>query len=238
LDLDFLLVAAGILSQVALVALLNVKRVSCRFRIFRTYLIFESLYGIIYLTIPANLGDVRISVWMAATVIDMLFYLAVLVELSRNTVRHNSISPPSRWLIFLLNLGIALAIWPAVQFRMVLNFPSLWHFSLHVLQFTTLLESAAFGTLVAWSGFSKLRWPDHEFRIVTGIGAWTIVSLGALMLHNDGFNGRANHWVDLFSPAAVLIVTLWWIQYFLFSPRQPDHPKTPVFEMAGGDSTN
>jgi hypothetical protein len=230
-------VATGLAAQGVLAALLLSRRLNRRLRAFFACAIFQFIAGIAYLFIPASASEVRLYAWFGNILIDSIFYFAILVELGRNTLRHNRIPPPARWIIVLLFLGIATAIWPAVQFRVPLNVPPLWRFAMRFLQIATLLECSGFGTLVAWSAFSKLRWPDHEFRIVTGTGAWTIVSLGALMLHNDGFSGRSNHWVDLFTPAAVLIVTVWWIHHFWLAPKSLDdiHEK-PMYVLAGGGS--
>jgi hypothetical protein len=233
LDLDSLLVAAGVLAQGALAALLLIRRLNCRFRAFFACGAFQFVAGIAYLFIPVRASEVRLYAWFGSVLIDSIFYFAILAELGKNTLRHNRIAPPARWIVVLLFLGITIAIWPAGQFRVPLNMPLPWRFAMRFLQISTLLECSGFGTLVAWSAFSKLRWPDHEFRIVTGTGAWTIVSLGALMLHNDGFTGRSNHWVDLFTPGAVLIVTVWWIHHFWLAPKSLDeiHEK-PVYALA------
>lgn len=237
MDLDSILVAAGVLSQGVLAALLLIRRLNRSLPAFFACAAFQCAVGTLYLFIPAAAGSVRLYTWVASIFIDTIFYFAILVELGRNTLRHNRIPPPTRWILVLLFLGITIALWPAVQFRVPLNLPPLWQFALHFLQITTLFESSAFGTLVAWSAFSKLRWPDHEFRIVTGTGAWTIVSLGVLMLHNDGFNGRPNHWVDLFTPASVLVVTVWWIHYFWFAPERPDRAlEKRAYEVAAAGS--
>jgi hypothetical protein len=234
LDLDLVFVTAGILLQATILALLLGKRAIRSLPVFVAYIAFGLANAIFYLVVSHLAPQARIIAWTGGIFIDNLFYLGVLIEMGKSTLRVNRKDPPEQWLVFLLLIVIGLVIWPAVRLQIPSAYPLAWRISLRVMQLTTILQSAAFGTLIAWSSLIKLRWPDREFRIVTGMGLWTVVSLVALMLHNDGLTGAAHHWVDQMTPAACLLVLLWWIHFLWFEPAQSEKRQdAPVLEVAG-----
>lgn len=235
MDLDAVFILAGIIVQAALLALLIGKRVFRDLPVFVAYNTISLLSIILYFLLMRYFPSLLLADWAGQAIIDALLYLGVVAELSRGALRFTRSSSPSRELLFIFFVIAILFIWPAVRWLAISRFPLMWQFGYRIMQWTTIVQTAAFLALVCWSSLKKLRWPNREFHVVCGMGFWTFVSLCALMLRNDGFIGGAqNRWVELLAPVSYVLVMLWWIHYFWFEPSHAKRVGAPdAYEIAG-----
>lgn len=162
--------------------------------------------------------------WFVSTAIDTLFYLCVLVALGKSILRYNRASSSMTMALLLFALltvlTSALSQWTLPSY---LSF--FWKLGLRSFQATTILQLAGLLTLISWSNLRKLRWRERELRVVTGMGVWTIVAFGFLILQTHGLSGPRYHWLGLLAPTSVLGVLIYWLHYFWFEPSSL--PVTP-----------
>jgi hypothetical protein len=224
MDPDFALLAAEATFQLVLLALLLHKRLARTLPIFVAYNVYGLVFDLIDMAVMRKAPDARLPQWIAGMIVETVFFLLVVVELGKNVVRFNRNLPTSRVLaaaFFAVSTLILLGIvrWggpPA-------NYPLLWRIGLRLNHITTVLQVASVCTLAAWSGLLRMRWPDRELHLVTGMGIWTVVSLAVLMIHNNGVYDTYHYrWIDLVTTVTCVGVLAWWIHCFWFEPTRTE----------------
>lgn len=188
-------------------------------RAYRTLPLFTAYIGYSLIFMVAGLATTPgtppyLLVWILGVTIDTLFYLGVLLELGRSVLRFNQASPMPWGVVVLLFIGASLAIGLLAQWPQLGHYDLVSQLKFRVMQSTGVLEVAGLLTLLRWSGFKKLHWPERELRVVMGMASWALVQLAVLVLHEHGFMGSRYHWLDLLTPLCVLVVLLYWLHYF------------------------
>lgn len=219
MNLDAVLPLIGAILTAALVALLFFKRV---FRIMPIFVAYLGFSVVSELAATAILVSPRarssLVFWGANIVIDTLFYLCVVAEVGRNVLRYNRNGSPSSVLalalfLFAILLTSLLARWTGFYWRELG-----WQVYLRVTQSSAILEVAAILAIAWWGSLKKLRWPERELRMVTGMGFWAVVQFCVLIFHEHGFVGPQNHWLDFLTPFATLGVLIYWLYGFWLEP--------------------
>lgn len=207
---------AGAVFLAALVAVFSAKRIWRGRPVFFGYLIFGFCAALVAAATQRYIPRVYLSEWIVEACADALFYICVLVELGRNLVRFNHKGPPPWQFVILLFALNGVVLHAFSRWSLPFHFPVAWQFAVHTMQATAVLELAALLVVVEWSAFGGLRWPDREFRIVTGFGFSGVVSMAAAMLYSYPFiytHGRFT-WMNLLAPVADLGVLVYWLKYF------------------------
>lgn len=93
-------------------------------------------------------------------------------------------------------------------------------------QSTAILRLIFFLVSAASSHMLVIGWLNRELQIATGLGAYSLVSLAASLVHTHQKLGHAYHNVDLIVAASYLGPLLYWIVSFA-RPEAPRREFTP-----------
>jgi hypothetical protein len=221
MDFDGTLTLAGALALAAFLVLVTAKRLYRILPLFFSYVIFSLATSISTFAVIEFAPSYWLTTWTVETSLDCVLFLLVFFEIVGEIARHNRHTSQSRFLLLLLFattffFGLVAIQWPGIS-----TFRLAWRIAFRVMQVTTLIQTAAFLAVVCWSQLNKFRWPACELRLASGMGIWSLASLVALMLHNDGFTGGIRyHWIDSLGPLTSLCVIVWWLYYFWMHPAQ------------------
>jgi hypothetical protein len=221
MTLDSALSLANIGLSFVLVALMALRRVFRPSPVFFAYICFDLVFGAAALAIYLRSGP---SAWywyvfLLAFAGDLLLFFLVLAELGRNLLRYNRESRP-HWQLAVLFLAVtavligALAGWAATPGRSLLG-----NVCFLLMRADGALEFAGFLALILWSSLRKLRWPERELRIATGLGfsafVWFLISL----LQFQWSSGPVYYWLYQAGQIADLMTLAYWLHYFWIADR-------------------
>lgn len=203
----------------ALVVVLASKRIFPLMPVFVVYQAYSVFFGL-GMTALLCIGDSRVYFlfWGVGNAIDTLLYLCVVAEVRRNVLRYNRAAPLSRTILFGLFIVAVVPICLLAQWSGFLWRDRVLQIGLRVMQASAILEVAAILALAWWSNIKKLRWPEREFQVITGMGFWAMVQFCVLILHQNGLIGPGYHWLDFLTPLSVLAVLIYWLHFFWFHP--------------------
>ena len=215
--LDSAVMQASPVPTSALLALLLWRRVFRVLPIFVAYVAYSLFTELADLMLP-NVGRGHILLWGVAVTFGTLFYLSVLLELGTRVFDFNEVSPLPEALVLLMFAVICVPIWllapspsrPGLTLASQLGF--------RAVQWTAILEMAGILTIVWLTSLQKMDWPERELRLVMGMGAWALMQLCVLIVHEHGLIGPGYHWLDLLTPIAVISASLYWVHYFWLDP--------------------
>lgn len=214
---DAAVMLVGFVLDGALLALLLWRRILRVLPVFVAYIAYSLFSALANLLILHSTRG-YVVLWSVTTVLDTLFYLSVLFELKKYVVRYNRATPLPEGLVFLLLVIVSVPMWLLAQWPISDEFTLAWRLSLRTLQLTSILELAGILTLAWLTNRQNLRWPEREFRVVMGMGAWAMIQFSVLIVHEHGFIGATYHWLDLLTPIAAAIATVYWVHYFWIDP--------------------
>lgn len=240
--------AGGVVALFLLAALLyrRIGRVMPVFVAYVGYCIAEGLMAAaVHRYVPRNYP----AAYLVLSIIDLLFSMAVLVEIGGNVLRSNRI-PAGGWIkgpAFLV-CACTLLLWPLVRWSSLPhNVSLLMRTDLRFMQGSTIASTAAFLALLVWSGALKLRWPECELRVMMGMGLATLIAFVVLVAYTDGKYGHQYYWLDFLTPISCICVYLYWLHYFWLDPSatakieplpaaMPSHPSCRPDIPAAPDS--
>ncbi len=84
----------------------------------------------------------------------------------------------------------------------------------HVQQTTSILRVLFFLTLAACSQFLSLGWRDRELQVATGLGFYSLVSLGAAMIHTHQTTVYQYKHLNQFVVASYICSLAYWVYSF------------------------
>lgn len=220
MDLDTLVLIGYLATVIALLAALAQDRLYRKFPAFVAFLSFELAWGF------ASYGLMqwwprfyRVS-YLAGLLIEALLEFAVLAEVLRSVARSNRVSPPHPILIALL-LGLAaLPLSLVAQWETPAGIAPILTAIARSEQILSLLRVAAILTLAFWSSIRRFRWPEHEFRIVSGVTFYSIITF-AVTVADARVSWPAYRSLSRISVAAYLATMLYWLVGFSRA-RRPD----------------
>ena len=191
---------------------------------FFAYVGFDLVTAAVGLAIYLRCG---ISHWywgfiIAAVAGDFLLYFLVLLETARSLMRSNRENLPQTQIAAWFFAGVAVLIFALSRWTVVPDRSFFSNAYVLGMRATAVLQFAGFLALISWSSLRKLRWPERELQIATGLGinvfAWFLVAL----LHAWWTSGPAYHWLDQGGQAVQLIALAYWLHFFLISAPRED----------------
>ena len=191
---------------------------------FFAYVCFDLVASAAVLVIYQRTG---FSVWYWQSLVltyagDFLLYFCVLAELGKNLLRINRNALPRWQLATWIFAGAAVLIFALSRWTAEPGRSWLSNMYLFGMRATAIVQFAGFLALISWSSLRKLRWPERELQIATGLGinvfAWFLVAL----LHAWWTSGPAYHWLDQGGQAVQLIALAYWLHFFLISAPRED----------------
>lgn len=236
---DALLILVGCLGILALIITLALKRLVRAIPVFFGFLIFE-----LFLTFAIQSVNTYESqrnyllFWCVAAYVDVLFNLAVIMEVGKSLLRLGKDSSVQLALAITLFFFISLALIQLIQWDLSAR-PFIWRFTTHTIQITALLQLAAFLSLVVWSNLKKLRWSRREFRIGSGMGFFALVAFAIAIAYSyPHVHGPAYRWLGYVPSFAAIGVYFYWLQYFLFEEGTPVNSRNGLEEFVAAGRTD
>lgn len=226
---DTMLWFAGIAFEAILVATLLWKRAFRQFPVFCLYIALDVLMDSSMMAISRFYPQRYFRAILIEMSVDSLLQFGVLTELAWSVIRPYRASLP-RATIFVLASVVLLAgaaAWP-ITGTFALPGPSPeWHLLFRLQQTFAILRILAFVLLAAFSQFLAISLKDRELQIATGLGFYSLVSLGAAVLHTHSESPALYHGVDQLVAASYLGSLLYWVYSFLQqeAPRQEFSPR-------------
>lgn len=161
--------------------------------------------------------------------LDSLMLFGVLVELAWSVLRPmRSVLPRLTLLwISLATLGAAAVVWPLTTYTVNHSWWASWVVPLRIEQTFSILMILFFLGLAALSQFLAISWRDRELQVATGLGFYSIITLGAALLHtHPGSIGQFDA-IEYFVTVSYLGSLLYWAVSFLQkeAPRQEFSPQ-------------
>lgn len=223
MDLDNVLLIAYMLTEATVVGFLIYRRAWKLLPIFSVYCAWDIVVNVVLFYVQHLHSDAYLTVYLTVTAVDSVLQFCVLVELAWAVLRPIRASLPriSLFVIAGLILAIGAAIWPFsdissnngdARYQM--------HILLHLLQTVSILRILFFLGLAGCSQLLSLSWRDRELQVVTGLGLYSIVSLGVALYHTHLPPGTEYGFLNQFVVASYICSLAYWI--ICFSQREAE----------------
>jgi hypothetical protein len=228
MSLDNTLWLAYILTEVAVVGLLIYRRVWRLLPIFCIYCAWDVLSnaeGFATSHIFKLSYSNYIFTYLIQTVIDSALQFCVLVELIWSVLRPIRNSLPRFTFVALAALILALGavIWPFAALAGLANQPANVLLAVHLQQTTSILRILLFLAMAGCSQVLSIGWRDRELQVATGLGVYSLVSVGVTMIQTHqptGAHGAQYAHLNQFVVASFLCSLLYWV--FSFSQKEAE----------------
>ena len=176
---------SGVAIETVVVCLLIFRRVWRLFPIFSAYCVWDVFSNVATVSVQHySLWNYR-TVYLIDTVIDSFLVFAVLAELGWSVLRpiRSQLPRATPVAIGMLVLLVGAAIWPFSGIPSLSSQAPMIRGIMHVQQTTSILRVLFFLTLAACSQFLSIGWRDRELQVATGLGFYSLISLGAAIIH-------------------------------------------------------
>ncbi len=206
----------GVAIEILVVCLLIYKRLWRLFPIFSAYCAWDVFSNVATVSVQHySLRNYR-AVYLIDTVVDSFLVFAVLVELGWSVLRPiRSLLPratPVAIGVFVLLVGAA--IWPFSVIHSLSGPAPMIRGIMHVQQTTSILRVLFFLALAACSQFLSLGWRDRELQVATGLGFYSLISLGAAMIHTHQTTVDQYKHLNQFVVASYICSLAYWVYSF------------------------
>lgn len=237
MNLDSLFWIAGILVESIVVGLLFYRRVWQRFPFFAALCTWDLLsaignYFVLHYSSPGS----YLTTYLAEIAIASFLEISVLVELAWSVLRPIRSKLPRRtlWVLVFLILACGVAIWPISGMHRLTQMPEESYLLAHLEQTVSILRVLFFLMLAGSSQLLSIGWRDRELQVATGLGFYSLASLGVAMLRSH--QATISQYSDLnqFVVGAYITSMLYWAFSFAQSeaPRREFTPQMQSFLLA------
>jgi hypothetical protein len=241
--LDTALQFAGFIAEAVIIGLLLYRRTYRTLPLFSVYLIWSFVSDLGGYLLINRFPTGAASIYLTSVIIDSVFMLCVLVEVSMSVLKPIRAWLP-RWAIFAVTILIGLcglAVWHFIKFpgferlKAEHAFQVLAHLQLTV----SAVRILFFLILASLSQLLSIGWRDREFQIASGFGFYSIVSLSVALLHMNLGAGTPElnhqyHQLDAAVAASYVCSLFYWI--VCFAQKVPERreftPKMQNFLLA------
>lgn len=239
MSLDMALWVAGIVTEAALCACLMYKRAYRQFPVFSLYMFWGVLNDSLMMVMSRQYPGHFFRVYLVDMPIDSIIQVCVLVEVSWAVFRPvRSLLPKGTFLVLgILILLMSAAVWPVTESLTLAGPSAQWHVLLRLQQTFSIDRILLFLGLAAFSQMLAIGWRNRELQIATGLGFYSIMSLGAAVLYTHHASGDFFHHVNQAVTGSYLCSLFYWIASFLRNeaPRKEFSPRMQhlLISMAG-----
>ena len=216
ISLDNALWLTGIVTEAALIGLLLYRRAWKNFPIFTVLCIWDLLSGVGNYAVLHYSPSSYLNIYFAEIVIGTALELSVLVELAWSVLRPLRSSLTYRTLIGvgILILAVGATIWPVSGIHKQAQISLEGYWLVHLMQTLSILRVLFFLTLAACSQLLSIGWRDRELQVATGLGFYSLVSLGAAMLRTHLTTSSQYSHLNQFVVAGYVCSLLYWLTAF------------------------
>ncbi|MGB7546773.1 MAG: hypothetical protein WBM14_03410 [Terracidiphilus sp.] len=117
-------------------------------------------------------------------------------------------------------LAVGAAIWPFAGIRSLSILDPGIRGIVHVQQTASILRVLVFLVMAGCSQVLSIGWRDRELQVATGLGFYSLVSLGAAMLHTHETTVNQYSHLNQFVVASYLCSLLYWV--FSFAQKEAE----------------
>lgn len=217
MSLDSVIWLTGILAEAVVLVLLVYRRAWKVLPVFSLYCAWDLLSNVgFYTSLHFFRSGYDVSTYLAVTVLDSVWQFGVLVELTWSVLRPLRSSLPHKTpvIISFLIVAIGAAIWPFSGIHQLANLSTAGYLLAHLQQTVSILRVLLFLALTACSQFLSISWRDRELQVATGLGFYSLVSLGAAMLRSHETSVLEYRHLNQFVVASYLCSLLYWVYSF------------------------
>jgi hypothetical protein len=225
MSLDNTLWLAGILTEAFVVGLLFYRRVWRLLPLFCIYCVWDVLsntegFASAYLFDPNSPN--YLTTYLIQTAIDSVLQFCVLVELAWSVLRPVRSLLPRYTLVGLsaIVLLIGAAIWPFSAVTGNAQLPSDAQLVVHLQQTAAILRILLFLGMAGCSQLLSIGWRDRELQVATGLGFYSLVSLGAAFLSSHQQTAHQFGHVNQFVIGSFLCALFYWV--FSFAQKEAE----------------
>lgn len=239
MSMDTALWYAGIVMEAAFLGLLIHRRVFRTLPMFFSYIVWAFCSDVAMLFVSRQFGSQPtqyLRIFVVEVAIDALVQFGVLVELTWSILRpvRNVLPRGSIVGIAVLIIIAAAVIWPFAGITGLNIQDPQWHLLMRIQQTVSILRVVFFLVIAASSQVLALGWRNRELQVATGLGFFSLVSLGGAMMHTHQATVTRYHHVDQFVAASYFCSLLYWSICFAQAeaPRQEFSPKMESFLLS------
>lgn len=224
-NLDTILWLAGLFAEAGVIAFCMRTRLYQIAPIFCSYIVWSLLVDIVFfflhLRYPSS-SPIYFWSYITQMVVDSLFQFGVLVELGWGVLRPIRASLPKQSILILALLIIlaGAAIWPIAAWTIPTNLSSSGRTLVQVQQTFAVLRVVVFMALAGFSQVLSIGWRNRELQIATGLGFYSMISLGVSLIHTHQTPGVRYGELDSLVMASYLCCLLYWV--YSFSQREEE----------------
>ncbi|MGA8044515.1 MAG: hypothetical protein WCA37_17100, partial [Terracidiphilus sp.] len=219
----------GILVEAIVLFLLFSRGIWRTLPVFSFYCLWDLTSNGLVLPFTNHWAHGFLKLFLGLTIADAIFVLAVLTEVFWSVLRplHSSLPRATRFVLLGFFSIVAIFAWPLTA---VEGFGKLTSLIIHIQQVSSLLRIVVFVLLAACSQFLSLGWRDREFQVATGLGIYSLVSFGAMLIHAHKTDVSQYSSINQFVVASYLCSLLYWVYSFAqkeaerraFTPQMQD----------------
>lgn len=217
MSLENVLWFAYIAAEAALLGLLCYKSFWRTFPMFFTYCCWDLCSNIAAYYISRHYPlQTYLTTYFTEAVIDAVLQFGVLVELTWAVLRPLRASL-SRWALVPIGVLILVAgavIWPFAALPGIAHVQREAHLLMQLQQTETILRVCFFLALAGCSQLLSVSWRDRELQVVTGLGFYSIISLGVAMLYTHQTTGRQYRHLNEIVVGSYLVSLFYWLYSF------------------------
>ncbi len=217
MSLDSVLWLTGIITEAVVLALLAHRRAWKVLPVFSLYCTWDLASNVgFYTSLHFFHSGYNVSTYLAITALDFVWQFGVLVELTWSVLRPIRGSLPRRTpaIVSFLIVAIGAAIWPLSGIHRLANLSTEGYLLAHLQQTISILRIFFFLALAACSQLLSIGWRDRELQVATGLGFYSLVSLGAAMLRTHETSVLEYRHLNQFVVASYLCSLLYWVYSF------------------------
>ena len=206
----------GICSEAVVVCLLVYRLVWRSLPIFTAYCVWDLANNAVLFPLYRYFATGYMTFYVAMTLIDTVLVFAVLIEVSWSILRPIRSSLPNRTpaIAGLAIIAIGAAIWPLSGIHRLASLSTEGFLLAHLQQTISILRIFFFLALAGCSQLLSIGWRDRELQVATGLGFYSLVSLGAAMLRSHETSVLEYRHLNQFVVASYLCSLLYWVYSF------------------------
>lgn len=223
MSLDNTIWLAGIVTEAVVVGMLAYRRMWRLLPLFCIYCVWDLAVNLLGMAstkfFPSGINWTN---YLIQTAIDSTLMFCVLVELSWSVLRPIRGSLPRVTVVFvgLVFLALGAAIWPFTTLPGIVQLPIQQQLFAHLQQTVAILRILFFLVLAGFSQLLSIGWRDRELQVATGLGVYSLVSLGVTILQARSPMNSGYSQLNLFVIIGFLCSLLYWA--FSFAQKQAE----------------
>lgn len=223
MSLDNTLWLAGIVTEAVVIGLLIYRRIWRQMPLFCVYCAWDFLSNAVSFATAhyfASHFSLYLRTYLIQTIIDGALQFGVLVELSWSVLRPVRASLPRYAFVAvgIVVFAIGFATWQLAMLAGIPQLDSGVRFIVHVQYTEAILRILFFLGLAGSSQLLSIGWRDRELQVATGLGIYSLVSLGVAMLQTHQTTTAQYGHLNQFIVASYVVSLLYWV--FGFAQKQ------------------